>query len=205
MPSKGTSSSATEAWNASRERIGLGVAELLGVRQRVGVAHSRPGHLGEDVVGRAVDDSVHLLDVRARERLADDADHGHDAGDRCLVAKLCATPAGGGQQLVAVLAQKLLVGGDDSLARAERGERVLPSGLDPADQLDDRVGAGKDLIEAPLRTRQHARDFGPSPNRGLDRVRALGQELREGRPDRPVTEQADSKGLAHSSRAARSS
>ena len=43
-------------------RVALGVAEALRLGERVGVvgvATARVGHLGEDVVGRAVDDAHH--------------------------------------------------------------------------------------------------------------------------------------------------
>ena len=74
IPSQLTSSRRTAALNASRARIailaaaslpvtssvwiGLGVAELLRVPRASGVRGPSASHLGEDVVGRAVDDPV---------------------------------------------------------------------------------------------------------------------------------------------------
>ena len=148
---------------------------------------------------------MHLLDVGAGERLAHHPDHRHDARNRGLVAKLAAARSRRGEELVAVLAEELLVGGHERLAGLERRERVLARRLDPADQLDDRVRAGQDLVEAPLRASEDPTDLRPAPGRGRDRLGPLVEQRREGRPDRPVTEQADSEGIAHPSRAARSS
>ena len=149
---------------------------------------------------------MHLLDVRARERLAHHADDRHHAGHRRLVAKLRAALARGREQLVAVLGEQLLVRGHERLAGLERAQRVLAGRLDAADQLDDRVRGSEDLVERPARAGQHPRQLGPAAGGGLDRVRTLGEQRREGRPHRAVTEQADAERRGrHVSRAARSS
>ena len=80
----------------------------------------------------------------------------------------------------------------DVLAGAHRREQVVARGLDPADQLDDQLGAREDLLEArrcvrvstPLIT-------GRRPVAARDLVGALGEQLVERRADGAVTEQAD--------------
>ena len=96
-------------------RVGLGVAEPLGLapapRRRSSPlrAISR-----EDEVGRAVDDPVDALDARARERLAAaPGSTGTTPATARLEAQLHAALAGGVEQLLAVLREQLLVGGDD--------------------------------------------------------------------------------------------
>ena len=187
-------------------RVGLRVAELLRALQHVRVGGARPRHLAEDEVGGSVHDAVHLLDVRAGERLPHHADHRDDARDGGLVAQLRRAGARRGEQLVAVLREQLLVGGHQGLARLQRAQRVLPRGLDAADQLDDRVGGLEDLVERSARARQHPRDLGPAAGGRGDRVGALGEQRVERRPHRAVTEQADAERRGrHASRAARSS
>src|SRR5689334_20160812 len=94
MPEYCTSSSPICALKASRAmiailaRVGLRIAELLGLLERVGVRRAGRRHLRQDEVRRAVDDAVHALDVRARERLVDHADDRHDTADGGLEAQL---------------------------------------------------------------------------------------------------------------------
>ena len=142
-------------------RVGLRVAELLRLRERVGVGHAPARHLGEDVVRRAVDDAVDALDVRRGERLLEHADHRHDAGDRGLEAQLHVVLARARPQLLAVLGEQLLVGRDDVLAGAHRPQHVVARGLDAAHHLDDQVRAGEDLLEVAARAREHAADLRP--------------------------------------------
>ena len=81
------------------------------------------------------------------------ADDRHDAGDRRLEAQLHAVLARARPQLLAVLAEQLLVGGHDVLAGAHRAQHVVARGLDAADHLDDQVAAGEDLVEVALAAR----------------------------------------------------
>ena len=134
-----------------------------------------------------------------------DRDH---AGDRRLEAELHAGLAGGLEELVAVLGEQLLVGGDDRLAGPQRREHVVAGRIGAADQLDDQVGVGEDLVEVALAAGQDPGDLGPAPGRRLDRVGALGEQLGEGAADRAAPEQPDADGfrrLAQTSRAVRSS
>ena len=179
-------------------RVGLRVAELLRLPQRLARSQRRRGHLGEDVVGRAVDDPVDALHVRGGERLLQHADDRHHAGHRALEAQLDPVLARARPQLLAVLGEQLLVGRDDVLAGAHRPQHVLARRLDAADQLDDQVRALQDLLERPARAGEHAADLRPQPGDRHDRVGALGEQLGERRADGAVAEQADAaKRLGH--------
>ena len=137
-------------------RVGLRVAELLRLPQRLLVGDPGARHLGQDVVRRAVDDPVDALHVRGGQRLLQHADHRHHAGHRALEAQLHLVLARDRPQLLAVLGEQLLVGRHDVLAGAHRAQHVLARRLDAADQLDDQVGALEDLVEVAARARQHA-------------------------------------------------
>jgi hypothetical protein len=99
-------------------RVGLGVAKVLGLLQRLIVREPAPRHLGEDVVGRPVDDPEDLLDRDRPEALLDHPDHRDRPGDGRLEAELGAALASRRDQLIAVLREQLLVGGDDVTACA---------------------------------------------------------------------------------------
>ena len=90
-------------------RVGLGVAELLGLGQGVLVGGAGARHLGEDEVGGAVDDPEDLLDLDRAEALLDHPDHRDRAGDRGLEAKLGAALSRRGEELVAVLGDSCLL------------------------------------------------------------------------------------------------
>ena len=119
--------------------IALGVPELLGLGQRLGVRRARLGHAGEDEVGRAVDDAHDPADVLAGQRLAQRAHDRDAAGHRRLEQQVDPGRLGRGEQLGAVVGQQLLVGGDHRLAGLQRREDQLAGRLDAADHLDDHV------------------------------------------------------------------
>ena len=131
------------------------------------------------------------VDPGAGERLLQHPDHRDDARDGALEAQLHAGLAGGREQLVAVLGEQLLVGGDDVPAGAHRLEHVAARRLDPADQLDDQIGVLEDLVEVAARARQHTRDLGPQPGDPLDPVGVLDDQLGERAADRAPAEHAD--------------
>ena len=172
-------------------RVRLGVAELLGPLQHLLVGGAGRGHLAEDEVGRSVDDPEDLRDLGRAEALLDHAHDRDHAGDRGLEADLHPGLAGDVEELVAVLGEQLLVRGDHRLAGPQRREHVLAGGLGAADQLDDQVGAGEDLVEVALAAGEDAGDLRPPPAGGLDRGRALGDQLGEGAADRAAAEQPD--------------
>ncbi len=79
-------------------RVGLGEAATLRLAQRllVGLAAL---HLGQDEVGRAVDDPEHAVDVRDDERLAQHLDHRDRRADARLEPQLHAGARGGREEL----------------------------------------------------------------------------------------------------------
>ena len=117
-------------------RVGLGVALLLRVRERLVVGLARL-HLGEHVVGRAVDDPEHAVDVRDDERLAQHLDHRDRRADARLEAQLHAGARGGREELGPAPRDELLVRGDDVLAAPQQLEHVLAGRLDAAHDLGD--------------------------------------------------------------------
>ena len=76
---------------------------------------------------------------------------GTTPGDRGLEAQLHAVLARRRPQLLAVLAEQLLVRGHDVLAGAHRAQDVVARRLEAADELDDEVAAGEDLVEVAAR------------------------------------------------------
>ena len=195
-------------------RVGLGVAELLGLGRAPPRRRRRGrGHLAEDEVGGAVDDPEDASRSRSTPKLSWIVrTTGITAADRRLEAQLHAGLAGDREELVAVLGEQLLVGGDDRAAGAQRREHVLAGRVGAAHQLDDQVGALEDLVEVALAAGEHAGQLGPAPGRGLDRVGALVEQLGEGGADGAAAEQADADGFrtrcsppTQTSRAVRSS
>ena len=154
-------------------RVRLRVAERLRLRERRVVGQAGAGHLGEDVVRRAVDDPVDPLDVGGRQRLLQHADDRHDAGHGRLEAQLHAVLARARPQLLAVLGEQQLVRRDDVAAGAHGPQHVVARRLDPAHDLHDQVGAPEDVLELAARARQHAAHLGPQAGDARDGVRAL--------------------------------
>ena len=174
-------------------RIGLRVPEPLGLGQRLLERHAGPGHLGQDEVGRAVDDPVHAIDLRAGQRLLEDPDDRDDTRHRALEAQLNAVDPGGLPQLLAVLRQQLLVRGHHVTARLHRPQQVRARGIDAAHQLDDQVRALQDLIERSRAAGHHSGQLGPQTGQSLDPLCVLWQQHGERRPDGAVAEQPDPK------------
>ena len=131
MPSQATSAAETQApWamvammaalapasrpSTSAAGSGLGVSQALGLAQGLVVGGTRLGHLGEDVVGGAVDDAHHPLDRLAHQRLPQGSDEGHRPAHRRLEQQVDAGRVGGGEQLGPVVGQQFLVGRDHRL------------------------------------------------------------------------------------------
>ena len=122
-------------------RVRLRVAEVLRLLQRLLVREAAASHLGEDVVGRPVDDPEDLLDRDRAEALLYDPDHGDGAGDRGLEAKLCAALPRRRDQLLTVLGEQLLVGGDHMPPLAQRPGDVVAGRIGASDQLHHDVAA----------------------------------------------------------------
>ena len=68
-------------------RIGLGIAQLLRLRQHVGELAARLAHRRQDVVAGAVEDAVDALDPIGGEPLAQRLDDRDAAGDRRLIGE----------------------------------------------------------------------------------------------------------------------
>ena len=122
-------------------RIGLGVAARLRLRQHVGEA-SRPVARISDRMKllRAVDDAGDPLDAVGGQPFAQRLDDRDAAGDRRLERDHHALRLRGREDLVAVLREQRLVGGDDVLAVARSPSSTSSRAmLGAADQLDDDV------------------------------------------------------------------
>ena len=151
-------------------RVGLGVAQPLRLRQRLGVV--RAGlHAREDEVRRAVDDPEDAVHVGDDERLAQHLDHGDRRADASLEAQLDAGLGRGGEELGAAPRDELLVRRDDRLAGA-RGARALVARRRrrrPSPRRRRRSRVVEDRGEV---GREHARAGAGRPARGRDRGRA---------------------------------
>ena len=147
--------------------IGLGVAERLGLGQRVGVGRARLRHLREDVVGGAVDDAHHAGDALPHQRLAQRSDDGDAAGHRRFEEQVDPVALGGLEELGAVWASSSLLPVTTGLP-ALRALRMRSRGLDPADELHHQVDAGVVDDRAGVRVRRSA---GRVIGRGLVRSR----------------------------------
>ena len=144
-----------EALDVGR-RVALGKAEALGLAEGIPVGRALLGHLGEDVVGRAVDDADDSPDRFAAQALAQAAHERDAAGDGGFEEQVDAVAIGSLEQLDADVGEQLLVRRDDRLAGGEGGRDQLAGRLDAADDLDDEVdvGVGDDVVGI---ARQHTR------------------------------------------------
>ena len=120
-------------------RVGLCVAQVLGLNQRGLVVESLGGHLVEDVVGGAVHDAHHDLDGVADQGFTqgpDDRDRARDCG---LVVEVDARALGRGEDGLTLAGQQRLVGGHDRSAMLE-SRPDQPAGIGhPTDQFDHDV------------------------------------------------------------------
>ena len=122
-------------------RVGLREAEALRLGERALVRLSLE-HLGEDEVGRTVEDAADLEDLLAGEGLRDRAHDRDRPADRRLVGDGHAPLGRERAQFGAARREQVLVGGDDVLAGAQR--RLDEPGRDagPPDAFDDDVDRG---------------------------------------------------------------
>ena len=125
-----------------RGGVALGIAQALGLAQRFGVAGAALGHLGEDVVGRAVDDAHDPLHRLSRQRLPEGTDEGDGPRDGGLEQQIDTGVVGGREQLRAVVGQQLLVARHDRLALRDGVVQQAAGRLDPADDFHDDVDLG---------------------------------------------------------------
>ena len=156
MPSRSTASSDTSYPKATPARMAALAAASNPSTSAVGSRSARPSawasastdgvvgpllpHLGEDEVGRPVDDAHDPVDPLTGERLAQRPHQRDGTGHRGLVQQVHAALAGQGPQRHAVgRGQQRLVGRDHRPAGVERGPHQAPGRFEPADQLDHHV------------------------------------------------------------------
>ncbi len=120
-------------------RVGFGVAQPLRFLQHVVEGRALVAHLGQDEVAGAVDDAGQPLDAVGGEALAQRLDDGDAARHRRLERHHHATGLRRGEDLVAVLGDQMLVGGDHVLAVGDRLQHQFARWLEPADQFDHDV------------------------------------------------------------------
>ena len=125
-----------------RGGVALGIAQALGLAQGFGVAHTALGHLGEDVVGRSVDDPHDPLYRFSRQRLPEGPDEGDGPGDGRLEQQIDAGVVGRLKEFRAVVGQQLLVARHDRLALRDGVMQQAAGRLDPADDLHHDVDLG---------------------------------------------------------------
>ena len=104
-------------------RVGLGIAEPLGLLETLGERQPLLLHAGEDVVAGAVEDAVDARDGVAGEPLAQGLDDRDRAAHRGLEIERDAVLLGERGELDAVLGEQRLVGGDDRLAARQAPPR----------------------------------------------------------------------------------
>ena len=119
--------------------IGFGVSGLLRLGERLVEVDAAGFHLGEDVVGGAVEDAVQGAQAVSGGGFLDDAQDRNAAGDTGFEADGQVAGDGEGEEFVAVLGEELLVGGDDGLAVLEGSAKKLQGVVDAAHGLDDDV------------------------------------------------------------------
>ncbi|CAB4723534.1 unannotated protein [freshwater metagenome] len=120
-------------------RVGLRVAELLGLLERLAEAGAGAVHLVEDEVGGAVDDAEHPRHAIAGQRLAQRAQDRDRPRDSRLVVEVAPGPLGSLVERRAVLGEQRLVGRHDAGSVGQRGEDEGAGRLDAADHLDHQV------------------------------------------------------------------
>ena len=178
-------------------RVGLGIPEALRLREHVGVAGAGARHLGEDEVRRPVDDAVDAVDLGARQRLLHHADHRHHPRDRRLETQLHAVAARRRPQLLTVLGQQLLVGGDDVAARLQRAQDVVARGIQAPDHFDHEIRGLEHILERASAARQHAADLRPAARELLDVRGARLEQIDERGAHGAVAEDPDAEDVRH--------
>src|SRR5690606_15305338 len=96
-------------------------------------------HFGEDVVTGAIDDARHPIDVVGGQTFAQRLQDRDTAGHRRFKSHVHAVFLGGEEDLVAVLGDQRLVGGDDVFAVTDGGEHQFAGDVGAADQFHQDV------------------------------------------------------------------
>ena len=122
--------------------IGLCIAEFLRVLEDHVKGKPLVLHPREDVVARAIENSVDRLDLVASEPFAQDADDRNAAANRRAEIDVDVVLGRRLENLVTVFRKQFLVRGYDALAAIERFEDECLGDARAADCLDDDVDSG---------------------------------------------------------------
>ena len=190
-----------------RGRVGLGVAQGLGLLERLGEAGAGGVHPVQDVVGGAVDDAEHPVHRVAGQRLAQRPQQRDGPGHRGLVVQVGPVLPGRAVDLRPALGQQGLVRGDHGLAGLQRGQHQRPGRLDAADDLDHDVhvraadqrlgirreqgGVDRGVPAVPDPAHRDAGQLEPGADPQGQVVGLLGQQPGHLGPDHPAAEQGD--------------
>ena len=117
--------------------VGLGIPQALGLGEDLVEGGATIAHLGEDEIAGTVDDAGQPLDAVGGQTLADGLDDGDAAGYRRLEGHHHPLLRGGGEDLVAVLGDEGLVGGDHVFAVVDGAQHQFAGGRFAADEFDD--------------------------------------------------------------------
>ena len=123
-------------------RIGLRIAQRLGLGEDIGEVATLVAHLGQDEVTGPVDNACDPIDVVCRQAFAQGLDDGNATGDGRLEAHHDTALARRSEDLVAVPSDQRLVGRDHVLAVLDRPEHQLERRRIAPDQLDDDLDLG---------------------------------------------------------------
>ena len=127
-------------------RIGLGVAQRLGLGQHCGVFGASL-HLAENEVAGAVQNSFHAVDTVAGKTVLKAGNDRDASCDGSAVQEMKAVRCGHRFKFETVVGNQLLVRGDDAFSGGERAAYPASRRLQSAGQLDDHVRASRGTRE----------------------------------------------------------
>ena len=131
-------------------RIGLGVAQLLGLGQNDVERRAVLLNLGQDVVAGAVEDTEQGLNAVGADALAQHRVNRNAAANRGLEAQAHAALGGAPPDVETVQRDQFLVGRDDAFPVGDGALHHLPRHARTADQLDHDVDARARHHVAPM-------------------------------------------------------
>ena len=119
--------------------FGFGITETLRVGQDIAKLGSLEFHPSQDVIARAIDDSVEAGDAISNEPFAQDLDNGYAARDAGFVIQIRAAVLRRCEQLFAVRREERLVGGDHRFTEPQRSECHLARCRGATHQFHDEI------------------------------------------------------------------
>ena len=123
-----------------RAGIRLGKAKLLGLVQSPFIGPTLCGHLIENVVGGAVDDTQNFVDSVSGQGFPQSINHGNRPGHRGFKIQIRICAGGGLIELRAVLCEDRFVAGHHRFACFQGFQHGTASRFQASHQLDDQVG-----------------------------------------------------------------